>query len=135
MLAIHIISIILATVSSMVLGMLWYSDLMFGKKWRHLMGISCEDMEKGKNKKMTGIFAQSFLFTLGQAFIVYILFVSGFELLGIFAIWIGFSLPIFANSVLWEGKPWKLFSINATYSLASLALTFEVFRIFFGFVF
>ncbi len=36
--------------------------------------------------------------------------------------WIGFIAPVTMGSVLWEGKPWKLWMINAGYYLVGLLL-------------
>ena len=45
-----------------------------------------------------------------------------------FFIWLGFMVPVLINSVTWEQKSWKLFSINGTYYffilfIAALVLT------------
>ncbi len=130
MLAYHIFTLIIATVVTILIGSLWYSPLMFGKQWMHMMGFTAEHMEKAKQKRMAPTYAWAFVFSLVHVFLVYILFLSGFELVGVFAIWVGFSLPIFSNAVLWEGKPWKFFFIQAGCSLVSTAFVFEILRIF-----
>jgi hypothetical protein len=34
--------------------------------------------------------------------------------------WLGFVAPVSLGAVLWDGKPWKLWFINAGYFLATL---------------
>ena len=36
--------------------------------------------------------------------------------------WLGFVMPVTLGIVLWEGKSWKLFGINAGYYLVSLPI-------------
>jgi hypothetical protein len=39
-----------------------------------------------------------------------------------FFIWLGFYLPLLFGSVTWEGRPWKLFALNAAYYFFNLQL-------------
>ncbi len=39
-----------------------------------------------------------------------------------FGAWIGFVAPVSLGIVLWDGKPWKLWMINAGYYLVGLLL-------------
>jgi hypothetical protein len=39
-----------------------------------------------------------------------------------FLIWLGFNIPILFSQVTWEGKPWKLFALNAAYYFLNLQL-------------
>jgi hypothetical protein len=41
---------------------------------------------------------------------------------GAFWLWLGFIVPVTLNSVLWEGKSWKLWGIYSGYYLVSLAV-------------
>ena len=36
--------------------------------------------------------------------------------------WLGFVVPVTVGSVLWDGKPWKLWFINAGYYLVMLLI-------------
>lgn len=124
-----LLAIVLAAVVSVALGMLWFSHLMFGKKWMELSGIDpakmseeCKDGKKSMWKSMVG----NTLLTLVTSFIVFTLLYYGISMVGVFAIWCAFSLPVFANSVFWAGKPVKLFLIEAGYSLVSLAFMSQI---------
>ena len=37
-----------------------------------------------------------------------------------FWIWLGFIATVMLGSVLWQGKPWKLYILNVAYQLVSL---------------
>jgi hypothetical protein len=127
---INLIAVVLAAVANMVVGMLWYGPL-FGKKWQALMGFTPESM---KSMKMTA--AQAIAGGCVTAFIMaYVLahdaFVWGaffgtsvapsvFALQLAFWIWLGYVATTQIGAVLWEGRPWKLFVLNAGNSLVSL---------------
>lgn len=120
-------SVLAAAVASFILGMLWYSPLLFGKIWMKLAGISQQSM---KGKGLTPPVAM-FLGFLANLVVAYVLahflnlfgattWQSGFELA--FWAWLGFTTVTQLGSFLWEGKPFSLFLLNTTYSLANLML-------------
>ncbi len=128
---VNYVSVVLAAVANMVLGFLWYGPL-FGKTWSDLMGWSKADMEAAKKKGMGKSYA---LMTLGSFVMAYVLahslvFASTYmNVSGVpaglsvgFWNWLGFVAPVTIGSVLWDGKPWKLWFINAGYYLVALLL-------------
>lgn len=130
--SINYLAVILAAVANMAVGMIWYGPL-FGRQWMTLMSLTPESMKEMKNK-MTP--AKAIAGGLVTAFIMaYVLahdaFVWGaffgeavnpavFALQLAFWIWLGYVATVQVGAVLWEGKPWKLFFLNAAYSLVSL---------------
>jgi hypothetical protein len=127
---INFTAVVLAALANMVIGMLWYGPL-FGKKWQELMGFTRESM---KSMKMTA--GQAIVGGCVTALIMsYILahdaFVWGaffgtsvtpfvFALQLAFWIWLGYVATTQVGVVLWEGRPWKLFFLNAGNMLVSL---------------
>jgi len=121
------VAIIVAAVVSMAIGFLWYSPSMFGKQWRKLMGIKKKDMKKMEKKgKQSMIWAFiSIIVTAGVLSLI-------IKWLGLntwqaganigFWIWLGFVATSQLGIVLWEGKPLKLYLINAGHHLVSLAV-------------
>ncbi len=111
-----------AVVASFIFGYLWYGPF-FGKVWAGLMGFKMEDC---KDKKPP---VSSLLLTLlGAAFTV---FAMAFILnksacpcscTAAFVVWLGFYVPLLFGSVTWEGRPWKLFALNAAYYFLNLQL-------------
>jgi hypothetical protein len=127
----NFVTVVVAAAVSFALGFLWYGPL-FGKTWMHLSGISKQQMEKAKNKNMTGIFALSAFGSFVMAFVLMhsltfastYLHLSGFNagLQVAFWNWIGFIAPVTMGSVLWEGKSWKLWILNNGFWLISLSV-------------
>lgn len=131
MVSINYLAVILAAIISMVLGFLWYGPL-FGKKWIALMGWSPEAMAVAKAKGMTKSYVLMTISSLVMAYVLYYVvaysgaFVntSGVSvgLSSGFWIWLGFIAPVTMGSVLWEGRSWALWVLNAGYYLVSLLL-------------
>lgn len=121
-----LLAIVLAAVVSVALGMLWFSRLMFGKRWMELSGIDPANISPEHKKGMWKSMVGNALLTLVTSFIVFTLLFYGISMVGVFAIWCAFSLPVFANSVFWQCKPVRLFLIEAGYSLVSLAFMSQI---------
>ncbi len=115
-----ILALVTAVVASFIFGYLWYGPL-FGKTWAHLMGLKMD----GNCKPKASAFVLTLLGTVLTTFVfAYILHAAAFpcNFSAAFFIWIGFYLPLLFSSVAWEGKPLKLFAINAVYYLLNLQL-------------
>ena len=106
------VAIIAAGISSMVVGFIWYGPL-FGKMWMHLTGKK----EMGDKKDMPKTYGILFAASLVAA---YVLSVLGPSLGTAFWIWLGFQATLLLNSVLFEGKSWNLYFLNAGHQLVSL---------------
>lgn len=131
MVDVNYLAIAASGVASMVIGFLWYGPL-FGKPWSKLMGWGDMTPEqlKEKQKKAGPMYAISFVGSLVMAYVLAhslafaqaYLGTSGFSsgLEAGFWSWLGFVAPVTIGSVLWEGKPMKLWYINASYYLVLL---------------
>ena len=131
MVPLNYLAVIGAAIAQMVLGFLWYGPL-FGKPWMALMGITPEKMDAMKQKSMGKTYA---IMTVGALLMSFVLahalvFASSYlkaegvtaGLAAGFWNWLGFIAPVTIGSVLWEGKPWKLWVLNAGYYLIGLCL-------------
>lgn len=124
-------AVLVAGIVAMVLGWLWYGPL-FGKAWITMMGWTSESMEAAKKNGMALQYSLMFVGSLVMAFVLdhSLIFAVGYlhmggiagALMGAFWNWLGFIAPVLLGSVLWEGKSWKLWWLNAGYYLVSLAL-------------
>lgn len=65
MLQLNLIAIVIAAVSSFMLGGLWYSPALFGKTWNREAGMA-EGCKQGHPAKVFGV---SFIFALVAAFV------------------------------------------------------------------
>ncbi len=119
------LAILGAVVSSMVIGFLWYSPILFGKEWQELSKIkkgdidqSSKGMAKTYSTTMIGAFVMAYVLKL-LIDLVYVTSVfEGMQLA--FWIWLGFVATSMVNTVLYDKKPWALYLINSGYQLANL---------------
>ncbi len=119
-------AVLAAGVVYMAVGMIWYGPL-FGKMWKNLMGFSDESMKNMPLKPMTAML-WGLVAALVMAYALnYFAFLSGaIDLAGAwqlaFWVWLGFLATTSVGSYLWEGKPFKLFVLNAAAQLVSVFL-------------
>ena len=121
-------AVLVSAVASMVIGALWYSPILFGNIWMNLMKIDPKNIDKMKDKGMGKYYFTAFNGSLIMSFVLAVLVdyagavtVSDALMLG-FLIWLGFSETVLLNSVLWEGKPVKVYLINIFQLLVSLLI-------------
>ncbi|MBI4257092.1 DUF1761 domain-containing protein [Candidatus Uhrbacteria bacterium] len=119
---VNYLSVLVAALSSMVLGSLWYGPL-FGKKWMALMGFTKEKMEQDK-PNMGKLYATQAVASLVMA---YVLFHFTFPAQNLSEalewtawIWLGFVATITLGNVLWGGRPKELWILENAYHLLSL---------------
>lgn len=129
---VNIWAVLIASVASMIIGMAWYSRILFGKQWMTLMGMS-EDQVKADCKKMTKPMIIHFIsnlilfFALGRViFLTTTISLSGSVALAIL-LWLGFVAASSVGAVVWEKKSWTLFFINTSYQLASFIVAGLIF--------
>ena len=125
---INYLAILVSSVVSMMLGALWYSPLLFGKEWMKLMGI---DEKKMKGMKKKGVAKSYILGFIGNLITTFVLahfvrytgaesFIDGMQTA--LLIWIGFVATVMLGTILWEGKPVRLYLINSAYYLVMLLI-------------
>jgi len=125
--SVSIVAIIGSGISSMILGSAWYGPL-FGKTWTTLEGWTEADIEQGKKQNMAKTYGIQFVGSLVFAAVLGMfartigaLTLTDGLVVGFWA-WLGFALPLLLGSVLWNGKPWKLYALHAGYNLVQFAL-------------
>ncbi len=123
--AVNYLAVLVAALASMVIGFLWYSPVLFGKPWTKLMGWSEKQM-KEKSSQMGPAYLIMLVSSLVMAYVLaHLVSYLGVKvwqdaLMLAFWTWLGFIATTGLSSVLWEGKPVKLYLINVGYSLADL---------------
>ena len=125
---INYIAVLVASVVGFMLGGLWYSNVLFGKTWITLMGFTDQKMEDMKKQGLAKNYIAMAIGKLLMAFVLAYAIAHG----GIttmlhgamkgFWVWLGFVAPVMMGSVLWEGKPVKLYVLNVSYYLVSLVV-------------
>lgn len=122
--SINYLAVLVAGIANMVIGFLWYGPV-FGKVWISLAGFTEEKMKEAKEKGMMKSYVVALLGSLVTAYVLAHFALrwgatgvgGAFELA--FWIWLGFIVTTLLSSVLWEGKPVKLYLLNVFYYLVS----------------
>jgi hypothetical protein len=108
----------------MGVGALWYSPMGFGKSWSKLIGQKMEDMRKNAGPGYTittiGALIQSFILANIVRDLGLTTASNGF-FLG-FWIWLAFVATVIAGDVIFAGRSWHLWKINAGYYLLVLLI-------------
>lgn len=125
--SVSIMAIIGSGIVSMIIGYVWYGPL-FGKMWAQLQGWSSSDMQMKQSQGMAKSYAMMFIGSLVLATVlgmfartVGAITLTDGVMVGFWA-WVGFALPLLLSSVLWEGKSWKLYALNAGYNVVQFVL-------------
>jgi hypothetical protein len=117
------LAIIVAAVSAFILGGLWYSPLMFAKRWMKETGIT---EESTKNTNMIKLFSLAFILSLVASFFL-AMFIganagAGFGAIAGFMAGLGWVFTFMGISYLFEARSLAHFLINSIYSVASLTI-------------
>ncbi len=132
MIEVNWLAIVVAAVAAFVIGFIWHGPL-FGKTWARLVGIDISPEAIAKFKAEGKGMTKSYVLTIvGSLITAYVLshFITmagnyfdemsvGRGLSTAFCAWLAFVAPVTLSRVLWEGKTWKLWFINAGYYLVT----------------
>jgi hypothetical protein len=118
-------SVLAAAVSTMILGFLWYSPLLFAKPWTLAMGYDpndkakMEEMRKGAGKLYGITFIASLIsaFVLGKIIEITTVNSVPYGMKIGFAVWLGFVTTVQLTSTLFKKRPIKLYLIDTGYQL------------------
>jgi hypothetical protein len=119
------VAILVAAISTMVVGFLWYSPLLFAKPWMREMGYDPNDkakvqeMQKSAGPAYAGSFVASLLSAFTLALILHGLRAEDvhFGIMASFHIWLGFVATVQFTGALFMKQSMKLFAINTGYQL------------------
>jgi Protein of unknown function (DUF1761) len=118
MVPVNYLAVLVAAVVVFILGWLWYSPLLFFKRWMRARGMDPAAAMAGA-KMPGGKLAIEFLRCLVLAYVIarFVALIGirhwmGAVHFGLF-LWIGFPVILLVGSVLWENVPWKVAAIHA----------------------
>ncbi len=123
---INIWAVLLATLSSMLIGALWYSKPLFGRRWMELARVDESRMQSSAvGAYIVTVFA-SFLtaavlagsVAIAQAFYDGSFFLN--SLITAVILWIGFTAARFLTHDAFERRPAALTTINLGYELVTI---------------
>jgi hypothetical protein len=126
--AINYIAVLLAAVSSMVVGAIWYAKPVFGRAWMRLSNVTDEDMKKSPVLPLVITFIVSILTALvlaGTAFIVTDFYQGNFlgdTILTGVVLWIGFTAARLLTHDLFDRRPANLTILNMAHELVTIVI-------------
>ena len=142
---INFLALLLASLSSLVVGFIWYNPKVFGSIWMKETGIT---PESGKGKNMIAIFAMSIFYAFLISFLLQMLVIHQFGALGMvggdpsiakpsyaafmadygtafrtfkhgalhgFMTGLFLALPVIGTNALYEGRSWKYVLVAGGY--------------------
>lgn len=121
---ISIIGVVLSGIASMLIGFIWYSNILFADAWMKENRFKNDDLNPNPI-----LFVSSFILAIiSAASINTIINLSGYNSLIMgafigFAIGIGIVATTFGTSYLFEKKSIKLFLINAGYQVVYFTIS------------
>ncbi len=123
---INYFAVVIATIASMGLGALWYSPILFGKKWMKLLGKTEKEIQdEGKMGLVYGGTALAWLF---MSFVLahMVDFTGATTLFSgvITALWIGIGFIATSQAIItfFEGRKWGLYFISVGYQVLALCI-------------
>ena len=125
------LAILVGAISTMILGFLWYSPLLFAKAWTREMGYDLNDkakmdeMRKSAGPAYAGSFVASLLSAFTLALILHGMRAESlhFGMMVSLHIWIGFVATVQFTGALFAKQSMKLFAINTSYQLVCYLVT------------
>lgn len=111
---VNIWAVLLATVSSMVVGSIWYAKPVFGTVWGKLVKLDEKQMQKGAMKAMSQALIAGLITAYVLAHVTYLsnyFFGGSFmsnALTTAFWVWLGFAATTIVTHNAFEQKPPKL---------------------------
>lgn len=119
-------AVILATLSTMVVGSIWYAKSVFGTQWMKLIGKSEKELAKNGMWPILATVIVSFLTAYILAHVSFLsnkFFGHSFlqdTLTTAFWLWLGFIAARMITHDAFEGRPWKLTVMNLTHELITV---------------
>ena len=121
----NLLAVLVAALSTMLVGFLWYSPMLFAKQWMREMGYDPNDKAKVREmQKSAGpAYFASLIASVVTAFILALFFhemrVRSIDLglLMAFHVWLGFVATVQLTGVLFMKQSMKLFAINTGHQL------------------
>jgi hypothetical protein len=121
--AVNYLAILVSALAVFVIGMVWYSPLLFARQWMTANGYGPEKLEAMK-RGMGRTYSITFICYLVMGFVMALLIaqtgaatgLEGAELGGV--LWLGFAATIGLTANLYSDKPLAAYFIDAGYQLA-----------------
>ena len=130
--AVNYLAVLVAAVLMFALGGLWYSPVLFARKWTALQGKTEEQMRaQAATANMPLMYVSAFVCSLITAIVIAHILSHMASIMPTGAVhgaffglmaWVGFVAPTAYATALFSGKPKQLWLIDSTYYLVSFML-------------
>lgn len=124
---VNLVAVLVCSFITFILGALWYSPLLFAKKWVELIGKTSEELKQGTNPMMYVMaFILGFMTNFSLAFVINLSKVTIFydgALVGAMC-WFGFAgATSYSSQVITAQRPPTIWSIDSGYNLVSFMIS------------
>lgn len=125
---VNFIAIVVSAVVIFIVGGLWYSPVLFAKRWVRLIGKTEEEMKAGQSVPAPLMFLSAFVSGLLVAFVLAVLLshfanvnaLRGAEVAA--GCWLAFAGGTSFSTMLFAQKPKELWLIDSGFNLVSFVL-------------
>lgn len=120
------LAVLLAALSSMVVGSVWYAPKVFGASWAKLAKVQLRGKGSDAVKPIVITVVVSFITAYVLAHVSFLsnaFFQNSFlqdSLTTAFWLWLGLTAARFITHDAFEGRPWKLTAMNIAHELVTL---------------
>ena|SRR5579863_973508 len=116
------VSIVAATAAAFLIGGIWYSPAVFGRRWMSLNGFTDQDLSRRHMGRVFGLsFVLALVMTVNLAAFLGPSPSLGFCIAAGAAAGVGWSAAALGVIYLFEGRPFQLWLINGGYQAVTLA--------------
>jgi len=125
---INVVAVVVAMLSSMAVGSVWYAQSVFGKTWIKLAKI---DMKKNSGNVVKPILVTALVSLITAYVLAHVTYLSNQffhnsflqdALMTAFWVWLGFTAARFITHDAFEGRPWKLTFINISHEFFTIMI-------------
>jgi hypothetical protein len=113
------LAVLLAALSTFVVGGLWYSPLLFGRAWQRAAGLSDEEVKRGVARTFIVAALSALVFAANLGFFVGGASTLRFGAFAGFATGFGFIAAGLTTSYVFARRPAKLILIDAAYHVVA----------------
>ena len=118
-------AVLVSALATMVVGFVWYSPLLFARRWMVLMGLDPDDKAKiaemqksaGPSYALSLVASALAAAVLGKIIAIATIDTALYGMKVGLAVWLGFVTTVQLTNSLFSRQPAKLYAINTGYQL------------------
>ncbi len=118
-------AVLVSALATMVVGFIWYSPLLFARRWMVLMGLDPDDKAKiaemqksaGPSYALSLVASALAAAVLGKIIAIATIGTALYGMKAGLAVWLGFVTTVQLTNSLFSRQPAKLYAINTGYQL------------------